>query len=113
MSLSWLDLSPPTSRSTTESPLMADYSRYPGRNREGVISNDSRIIHWQISKRYADETRPEGVYLTIRPISTPELPDWQPATPAGRTIHDNLQRRSQRLADMLRQHPHDRKDTTK
>lgn len=93
--------------------LQTTNSRYPGRNREGVISNDSRIIHWQISKRYADETRPEGVYLTIRPISTPELPDWQPATPAGRTIHDNLQRRSQRLADMLRQHPHDRKDTTK
>lgn len=85
--------------------LQTTNSRYPGRNREGVISNDSRIIHWQISKRYADETRPEGVYLTIRPISTPELPDWQPATPAGRTIHDNLQRRSQRLADMLRQHP--------
>ena len=63
--------------------LQTTNSRYPGRNREGVISNDSRIIHWQISKRYADETRPEGVYLTIRPISTPELPDWQPATQPG------------------------------
>ena len=31
MSLSWLDLSPPTSRSTTASPLMANYSRYRGR----------------------------------------------------------------------------------
>jgi hypothetical protein len=40
--------------------LQTTNSRYPGRNREGVISNDSRIIHWQISKRYADETRPEA-----------------------------------------------------
>ena len=31
MSFSWLDLSPPTGRSTAASPLMANYSRYPGR----------------------------------------------------------------------------------
>lgn len=32
----------------------------------GVIRNDSRIVHWDASKHYADEHQGTGVHITIK-----------------------------------------------
>lgn len=72
--------------------LQTNPSKYLGKSKQGIISDDSRIIHWNITKLYETTHRPAGIYLTITPIETPhDLPNqWTPATPEGANHLDRL-----------------------
>ncbi len=74
-------------------------SRYLGKSKQGIISNDSRIIHWNISKLYATDTRPAGIYLTITPVETETdlHGDWMPQTPGAKEYLERLTRTTERI----------------
>lgn len=38
-----------------------------------VLTNDSRITDWNARARYANDTQPPGVALTIRPITEADI----------------------------------------
>ncbi len=64
-------------------------SRYAGRVRGGVLTNDSRIVGWDVCKMYETELHPMGVYLTIWPLTGDNETIfhinhvWKPATKQG------------------------------
>lgn len=57
-------------------------AKWAGLNRPGVLEDDSRIVHWNITKVYATNRMPCGAYLTITPVDEP-ADDWQPITESG------------------------------
>lgn len=61
--------------------LQEVHSEYFSKRRNGVITNDCRIVHWNVSKLYATDERPAGIYITITPLTKEEdIREWQPAT---------------------------------
>lgn len=65
--------------------LQAVQSRYLGKSKPGVLSNDSRIIGWNLTKLYETPKRPSGIYLTISPLESLDdvYAPWSPATSEG------------------------------
>lgn len=74
-------------------------SKYIGKRKQGVISDDSRIIHWNITKLYETNNRPQGIYITLTPIETEHdiYTPWEPTSPQTTSYLDRIQRINTRL----------------
>ncbi|TCD53752.1 hypothetical protein EJ419_07235 [Alloscardovia theropitheci] len=79
--------------------LQVSKSRYAAKNKPGVITNDSRIVHWNIMKAYEDSNYPAGIYLTIisASVSMVSTYQWTPFTRIGRKRLEQIQRLHDRI----------------